>query len=103
MMGCWCVTPMPSAPASAPPLALVLQRYTLWCKLTLVTPGPKAQGVSSYLQQLPTMWGCPVLVLGPGFGFPRPVGGFFSFFFTTRHQAHAAADTAPICSNPSED
>nr|DAJ31984.1 MAG TPA: hypothetical protein [Caudoviricetes sp.] len=49
------------------------------------------------------MWGWPVLVLGPGFGFPRPVGGFFSFFFTTRHQAHAAADTAPICLNPSED
>ena len=28
------------------------------------------------------------MILGPGFGFPRPVGSFFSFFFTARHQAH---------------
>nr|DAV85381.1 MAG TPA: hypothetical protein [Caudoviricetes sp.] len=103
MMGRWCVTPMPSVPALIPPL--VLQCYTPWCKLTLVTPGPKAQGVSSYPQQhpAPAMWGRPVSILGSGFGFPRPVGGFFSFFFTTRHQTHAAADTTPICLNPSED
>nr|DAP65026.1 MAG TPA: hypothetical protein [Caudoviricetes sp.] len=31
------------------------------------------------------MRGRPVLILGPGFGFPRPVGSFFSFFFTARH------------------
>nr|DAO82747.1 MAG TPA: hypothetical protein [Caudoviricetes sp.] len=103
MMGRWCVTPMPSVPAPTPPLVLVLQCYTLWCKLTLVTPGPKAQGVSSCPRQLPTMRGRPVLILGPGFGFPRPVGSFFSFFFTARHQTHAAADTTPICLNPSED